>query len=531
MSFSMRDPAEGKLIVINETGLILELHSAICIRKLSLRICEIYYLSLFDVEIEHRIRKFTSSLRGATRIQELIYLCAYSLPLTDSIILICKKNRAVVCRGGSSNFPLYWRNCSGRLCVSTSLPLGNDREFSLRGLACSIAVVSLQGPYEPNFTDRCPLSNWRRMRRASISTFQGSRIESVEVIKHGERYTDIRPITHEKELITNLRLALDCFAETLESYSSLYAEISGGFDSTVAFLGALKKGFSLSGVSVIFPYYEFRYEDKIQQKAASKLNINRKVLDGELLLPYAPAEWKPRLGEPAITVTGLKNAIETAKLAKASDAECLLVGHGGDQVFSANLFQKEHCYYALDKGAFSDAGWRRIKSATSVITSDQGWLDRATGCFVYDARLDLAVKSRYGVVTRTPFSDLEFFLCGIMWSLLTTEKGRFHDKKIIEMAFGDVIPRVIKGRKGKAPYDGVWSRAYVIHKDNICAEIDKVITVLEHIGFSPKWLIKRIEALSLYKPVSDREVLSAYAVSTWLSSWDITVPSDVKWND
>jgi hypothetical protein len=92
-----------------------------------------------------------------------------------------------------------------------------------------------------------------------------------------------------------------------------------------------------------------------------------------------------------------------------------------------------------------------------------------------------------------------------------------------------LLPAAVKGRPGKVAYDGVWMRAYAANRPHIAQTFARVSAVLAHIGVKPDWLLRRVEALGDWRPVSDREVLALYAVATWLIAWGIETPRDVQW--
>ena len=68
------------------------------------------------------------------------------------------------------------------------------------------------------------------------------------------------------------------------------------------------------GVSVRFPYYEFRFEEEIQKAVGAELNVPRSVLDGTKLLPYSPPDVPVRFDEPTVFVTGIRHAEQVARL-------------------------------------------------------------------------------------------------------------------------------------------------------------------------------------------------------------------------
>jgi asparagine synthetase B (glutamine-hydrolysing) len=306
--------------------------------------------------------------------------------------------------------------------------------------------------------------------------------------------------------------------------SSSVLELSGGYDSTLAGAAARSPSHAMRGISVEFPYYEFRFEAPVQQAVAAALGIPRTVLDGTDLFPYAPWDRPPRFDEPSVFVTGIRHAERVAAFAQAQGAARIYVGHGGDQLFSTDLGRVEPIAHVPSRLAFPRETRRAIAR-----TRQPQWRRRSTGCFVYDARPDVWVKETFGATIRTPFSDLALFRAAQLWSRWCAARQRQPDKTILARAEADLLPPAVTRRKGKVAYDGVWMRAYAVHAEHIGRTLERAATILEHLGLSPAWLLRRARCLAEWGPVSDREVLAAYAVAAWLVSWGLERVSDVGW--
>jgi hypothetical protein len=156
------------------------------------------------------------------------------------------------------------------------------------------------------------------------------------------------------------------------------------------------------------------------------------------------------------------------------------------------------------------------------------WQYRGLGTFVYDARQDVWVKETFGPVIRTPFSDLAVFRAAQAWSRWCTARSVRVDKTILAEALPGWLPAEILQRRGKVAYDGVWMRAYEKHGDHIAAVFERAAPMLEALGVSAQWLVRRARQLQAWQPVSDREVLALYAVAVWLLGRGIERPADVR---
>ena len=361
------------------------------------------------------------------------------------------------------------------------------------------------------------------MRRGAITFFDLIRgINREEPVEQGAA----GPASpQEDDVVESVRVAFAAYGCSQAGVASSVVELSGGYDSTLAAAAARSPANVMHGISVEFPYYEFRFEAPVQRAVAAAMDIPRAVLDGTELFPYAPWEHPPRFDEPTVFVTGIRHAEQVASFAASHDATRIYVGHGGDQLFSTDLAGLEPMATSPNRAPFSREAWRAVRQ-----THEPDWRRRSNGCFVYDARQDVWVKETFGPTLRTPFSDNAVFRAALSWSRLCATQGRRPDKTILARALGDLLPDAVTGRKGKVAYDGVWMRAYAIHGEHIGNTLERVAGPLEHIGANPAWLFERTRRLADWAPVSDREVLAAYAVAAWLVSWGIERVSDVAWD-
>ena len=493
--------------------------------------CTVSYLSIFDDEIEARLDEFLGFEVPTIWTSRALANAALRLEPTDAVVVGCRNGQVLVARGGAANFPLYWTVRAGTLLVSTVLPVDRDRVLSTTGLITSLAVVSLGGQNEPNLSARTPLLDWFRCRRGAVSRLSARfgcdseapiDLANAEGTEHGR-----------ESLVEALRSALDKFGRRQQSQPKALVELSGGFDSTLAANAARSNGVELTGVSVHFPYYEFRFEDALQAAVAHSLGISRVRIDGTTDFSFAPSEWSPKLDEPAVSVIGLKHAVAVASLASSEGMRRILVGHGGDQLFCEQLLEPHATFHPLERSAFSLEAWRVAELARALMESSPAFMKRSSLTFLYDARLDVALKENFGTTTRSPFTDLEMVKCGLAWSRLSARLGLPPNKGILTEAFATELPSAVTGRRGKVPWDGVSMRAYATHADSIATEIERVSGPIERVGMDARWLVGRVQQLARGQKSTtardDREVIAGYALATWLRSWGVERVSDCGW--
>ena len=515
-----------------EDFLRLDVRDSVPVRRVVERKQTLFYLSLFDDEVDSRLEEFLAFTPRTNWSELVLAVAALRLEPTDAVVIACSHAEILIARGGACNFPLYWTATADSILVSTVLPVDRDRRLSVAGLMASFAA-SATGKGEPNLALCAPLSGWFRCRRGAVSKLS-SGVGCVS-----ERLVDLvnaDGTQPDRDHLTEaIRSALDKFGRRQQGHPRAVAELSGGFDSTLAAIATRTHGVELLGVSVHFPYYEFRFEEDIQRAVAKSLAISRVRLDGTTLFSYAPPDWWPKLDEPATSVIGLKRDLAVARLASSEGIDRVFVGHGGDQLFSDDMLEPLPPPIPLARAAFSKAGWQEVEHVRELMQSIPKFLKRSVLTHLHDARLDVAMKEAFGTITRSPFIDLEMASCGISWARLSAHLSIREGKGILADAFAAELPSVVTGRMSKVTWDGVCARAYAAHGDSIVTEIERVAAPLEHIGLNVGWLVGRVDQLASWEKTAfgkdDKEVFAAYAVATWLRSWGVERVSDCSWSD
>lgn len=497
----------------------LTIRSAVAFRECPERNSVVVYLSLFDDEIDLRAERFFKALRTNSPESAARYL-----ELTDAACGLSGDGEFWVARGGSATVPLYWRDDGSSLSITTRLPTDETRTLSVSGLLASTAVACMNSSYEANGFTQTPVAGWHRVRRAAVVRFRdhGQQAETpIAATNEHMRVPDRAQVCRE------IASAFQAYAESQRQVRTSLLEVSGGIDSTLS--ATALHSHDMHGVSVAFPYYEFRFEAGVQQAVADTLGISREEIDGTDLFPYSDPDAPLVLDEPTVFATGMRHSTVVARRAAALGAQRIYMGHGGDQCFATDLTVPEPLVSnPPSRGPFNRRSWRVVEEAIRNIRLS-AYTHRALGTFVYDARQDIWVKELFGPVIRTPFTDLAIFRSAQSWSRHCCAKGVRPDKSILAEALPGLLPDAVLNRKGKVAYDGVWMRAYSAQEARLCSVFERSAAVLEHIGISPGWLLARTRALAAWQECSDREVLAAYALCVWLQAQGIFAPDEVRW--
>src|SRR6266550_3717369 len=154
---------------VQEGCLQLAVRESVAVRRVAGPDQTLFYLSLFDDEIDSRLAEFLACGSRTTWTEEALASAALRLEPTDVVVIACPQGDILIARGGACNFPVYWSATDRAVLVSTVLPVDRDRRLSLAGLMASVAVVSVTHQYEPNLSLRAPLSGWFRCRRGAVS--------------------------------------------------------------------------------------------------------------------------------------------------------------------------------------------------------------------------------------------------------------------------------------------------------------------------------------------------------------------------
>lgn len=508
----------------------LALRSAVAMRWLDDRGRTLVYLSLFEDEIEPRLADFLAQAPASPWTVETLTRAALGLEPTDAVVLL-DPAETLIARGGACSVPLYRATGPDGHRLSTQLPIAADPVLSLSGLAASMSVISVTYQNEPNFVLEAPLAGWSRLRRGAVTRIIADGAVS-------ETPIDLQDLPDEglsyEALTERLHHAFDAFGRRLPP-GPLTAELSGGFDSSLAIMAARRHGHAVNGVSFHFPFYEFRYEEAIQAETARVLDAGRTVLEGMDFIAYTPPARTLRLDEPGTVAMALARDIEVARRAVEAGGRLILVGQGGDQLFSEDMLSPVPAAVALTPQAFNARGRARVEAARARMQAQPDWLRRSRLTYLHDARLDAAMKETVGALTRSPFSDMAVVRCGLAWARHSARRGVIEGKRILADAFEGDLPPSVAGRRSKVAWDGVCARLYHKNGDAIRAVLGASAPILEHIGYDARWLDRRVGQLQRWERtdfgLADREVFAAYGVATWLQAWGLSRVADAGWTD
>lgn len=493
-----------------------------------------YYLSLFDREVDRRVTAYTRRFRERQIMPSNLGTLGFDLEPTDTLIVVGQTD-IFGWKGGACGIPLYWRRVGEQILITTRLPHPSTSGLSRRGLIASFAVVGAVLQNDQNLLLQSPVAGWTKVRRGAATHWgTGKNLSFAETPVDFAKAPLLEHLLHYDGIVEALRSQMGQFRETQIATGPTVFELSGGMDSTLTAWSARRPGNRLLGISISFPFYEFRFEDGIQIDVARALDAERMELDGRNLYAYAPQKHRVSLDEPVIICMIAKREETFAKIARNEGANTILVGEGGDQLLSEHLLEPMRVTNQIDRSVLkADKRLALDNVMRDMSAAPTDYLNRSTLNFSYDARLVPAIKELWGVTTRTPFTDLGMAMCGIAYAKWCAARGFNHGKKIIIDAFSDVLPEAVQQRRGKVSWEGVYARTYVAHEDSLSEEFESCHEALEEIGFDIQWLMKRVRALGRLEATEygrdDREVMSVHAIAYWLNEKGIHRRTDCTW--
>lgn len=523
--------------VIELGRLSLAIRPQVAWRKFTLDCNDYCYLSLLDREVERRAACYARRIHERRIVPSDTRALGLCLEPTDAVI-VSTRDAVIGCKGGACAIPLYWRSVGEQIVIVTRLPHPSESGLSRRGLIASFAAVSTVLQNDQNLILQSPVAGWTRMRRGAATRWDG-RGASFSFAEMPVDFAEARipdHLLHYDGIVEELRNQLNLFGKSQADVGPIVFELSGGIDSTLTAWSASRPSGRPLGISISFPFYEFRFEEGIQIETAKALDAERRKVDGRTLYAYAPQEHRLSLDEPAVISMIAKREETFARFAHDAGADTIFVGEGGDQLLSEHLLEPMRISDGINRSVMR--AWARTAlddAVREMQAAPAHYLNRSTLNFSYDARLAPAIKERWQVTARTPFTDLGMTLCGIAYARWCARHGFNPGKKVVAEAFADVLPEAILHRRSKVSWEGVYARTYVANEGSLGDEFESCHEALEEIGFDVQWLLGRVHALGRLQATEyghdDREVMSAYGIAYWLNEKGIRKRADCDWLD
>src|SRR5579862_9110671 len=259
--------------VVDLGPVALAIRPQVAWRRFTLDDNEYFYLSLFDREVERRVASLARCIRNRHFTPINIKALGFSLEPTDIVIMVGRDD-LIGWKGGACAIPLYWRAAGEQIAITTRLPHPSESGLSRYGLIASFAVVGTVLQNDQNLILQSPVVGWTKVRRGAATRW-GGRSASCSFDEVPIDFAEaplLERLQHYDGIMDELRNQIELFGESQADAGPTVFELSGGMDSTLAAWGARRQGERPLGISISFPFYEFRFEEEIQLDTAKALD-------------------------------------------------------------------------------------------------------------------------------------------------------------------------------------------------------------------------------------------------------------------
>lgn len=447
--------------------------------------------------------------------------------LEDGAILIDRaRSRIVVVRGGSSKQRLYHRLDAGGACISDE-PRATWPALAARAdILAFFAAGSLFGPFEMRWTlETCWSGVHCTPAGTAVELQPASRVERRWEVIHD----DLGGVPRDAaEAARRLRDVVDRTVERAVTQAhGLAFEISGGIDSSIVASRALAACARLglrrdaTGISITYPYYEFRREGAFIDDVHGRHRLRRASLDGARLLPFATLAGVPEHPEPNLSLVGMAQHEAMLGAAAAARASVLFHGFGGDTIFGmgpAGQFRVPQPPHRPEW--IARRGWSAMRDHWDTLSrffgsgEESSYRQFFSGAYIDDGWADGVLAPRSGVVRRCAFTDPDVLrLAARLWRDRPPD-ARY--KEILRTVFADDLPPSVRDRAHKTAYDGLYVRGYRAAATALESLIAGGGDALADAGIDPPRLAGEVRRIAAGDLGDDRLVASVLVCLRWL---------------
>ncbi|WP_340105453.1 asparagine synthase-related protein [Rhodohalobacter sp. 8-1] len=304
-------------------------------------------------------------------------------------------------------------------------------------------------------------------------------------------------------------------------------EVSGGIDSTIAtsrgLLALSKRGMEdkAFGVSITYPYYEFRREDRFISDVYADHGMRRISLDGRKLLPFAGVKRTPVHNIPNLAVVGAAQHTAVVDAAAKHGASLLFNGLGGDTLFGMGPTGQYRFHEAPRRPEwFTRRGWKIVthhwKQLIDYFDSGERSSKRQffTGAHIDDGWADTIIAQPRGVRRQCLFTNPDIIpLAARLWS--QRPNGASY-KSVLREVFAKDLPQSIRRRRHKIAYDGLYVRGYRSALPDLEKLISRSEDALSEAGIKTPHFLEAVHEIARGDLTDDRLVSSVLACLLWM---------------
>lgn len=432
------------------------------------------------------------------------------------------EDRLALSRGGVGRYRLYFATGDDGVTVTNRLEGGGS--IDMDAAAAYLAQATQCGAFDVNHTVDTASRRFKRVPRAAvieISPAKGTWKRTDFTLPDDGACAGMA----EDDLEAAIRDAMD---DTIETYAgnANTVEVSGGIDSTIVAsrLKKLRPDAFETGLSIEYPYYEFRFErPKFIEPVYDMLGITPVWLDGASLGVFTPSDL-PYHDEPAFISIGMKQMELSFAAAGQAGADVIFNGQGGDQVMGVIAGEWQPPPDALKgigwlKPDLADACRAQMDALAAYMRGDDPDRPHAfySGIMLHDGWPEFYYESGTGIRYECGFVSARLFDLVQAWRRLYPDRRGFR-KRAARHIFRDDLPPAIRDRRGKVAYNGAHIRSFIHNRGHIRKLIDRNRDALEQLGVDTGALRRNIDVICTGKSRSRRAVTAVLALALWLDA-------------
>lgn len=425
------------------------------------------------------------------------------LGLDYALVAVAGETGAVsLARGGIGRTALFFRFDDAGLVVADDLPRpGEHEDVDPDGVAAYLSNCASAVPADTVHTTRTLQAGagWRRVPRSAVVelTLGQSQVGTTpHQLPVDEPYRDL----DDDGLMNAFRDAIARHA-VARAVGRTAVELSGGIDSTTlaVALQSADPASSHCGMSLTYPYHEFRHEQRYVEAAYARVGWQGVRLDGSrtLLFDSPTAVFDPP--EPTRLASGYAQLSAVTMAAIDAGARSLFNGHGADQIFGMSPYDRQSLFKpGIDLGLLHAPLAARVREHIDAMRrvhedgDPRGHRHFFAGLMLYDRW----VPSPVGSDLACDPALLSVETLQLSWEVFRRPRWArpgYPGKPFAREAFAPWLPPCILERRWKVGYDGLYRRGLARNATRLVAMLARQREHLESIGISVERCIERIE--------------------------------------
>lgn len=435
--------------------------------------------------------------------------------------------------------------------IAECRPRSGDRLYISEqsgGVNISSGICNLR--HQPSLLSRRFFATWlaNALRFGSFDHYLGtSPFENVHLVTQGIRLEGTNNLlstpkttadlprettqgSSPQEAIARFRSALIDAVEMTSSFESVFAECSGGIDSSlIAALAqrASSKNFK-AGIFVNYPYKEFQKESQYAEQVATLNNFPLLAADPAIAIPWGAVicdRTRDAAAEPSQMIPFWGQVLASSDTVGRIESTAILNGLGGDL-----LFQDRELAFSFETPPdwLNQDLWKEICDTSQSILSwiqapgnesagygfSNPWASQTLSQIRPDliyfspmcqrAVIDSAINLRKTLARFSPFSQS---------SLSSIQKP------LAYLPFSQYLPISIWNRRWKVNFVGNYYRAWMTTGNALIKPVANLQRVLKEFGINTSRVLRHIKGMSCGRRSADRLLNSLVTYCYWLDNY------------